>query len=151
MKTRAALAAAAALLTFGCATVAPKPVLTPAEQVELDIVMQTPCTLEMSAEEGAAAWARAQSWIQRNSVMKIQTVSEYIVETYNLDCGHAAGTRYTAQRLPLNKETVQIQVNAYSCWVGQEQTDTNQHVFAYFVKTGKLACNRDGKSACLSQ
>ncbi len=145
-------AALAVLVTItGCATVAPKPVLTPGEQAELNVAMQTPNKLEMSTEEGQAAWARVQSWIQLNSVMKIQTVSDFIVETFNLDCGRTAGTRYTAQRVPLNKDIVQIQVNAYSCWVGQEQTNINQHVFAYFVKTGKLACERNGVSACLSQ
>jgi hypothetical protein len=131
--------------------VAPRPTLTPAEQAELATVMQTPNKLEMSTEESTAAWARVQSWIQQNSMMKIQTVSDFIVETYNLNCERTVGTRYTAQRLPLGKDVVTIQVNAYSCWVGQEQTDINQHVFAYFVKTGKLACDRGGVSVCLSQ
>jgi hypothetical protein len=140
-----------AALSAACITAPKRPPLTPTEQAEFDAVMATPLTIQMTTEDGALAWGRAQVWVQNNSVMKIQTVSDFIIETYNLNCESTGGTKYTAQRMPLTKDTVQISVNALSCWVGKEQTTVNAHVMAYYVKTGKLACDRNGKSAVLSQ
>lgn len=127
-------AAILAMLLTSCGSV--KSAKTPAEQEYLDAAMIHPTTFTIPKSASGDAWGRAQSWIGKYSSMKIQTVSDYVIETYNptkneLDYG------YSVTKTPTT-DSVEIEVKCASgnMFDGASAVQ-NAHLLAYFVDTGK--------------
>lgn len=142
MKTSLALAALLSSLA-ACAVVK----LSPAEEAGLATAMRSPATFELGKDESLAAWGRAQIFLFKHS--RIRTISDFVI-----DAGRVP--HYTAERLPLDGERFRITLDREAYAQGpqtpaqQEQREQDLHVFAHFVRTGELACARDGVSACVS-
>lgn len=140
------------LLAAGCATTGTSKhgPLTPQEETDLARAMQTPLAFEIPSGDAQIAWGRAQVFVHKHSRMKIQTATDYVIETYNLDCSVTAGARYVARKIP-GTDAARVEVDCTACWLDKEQVLVNAHVFAHYVKTGELVCDRDGFNACLVQ
>lgn len=129
-----------------CATI---PKLTASEQDDLARAMTSPATFELAKEESAAAWGRAQVFLFKHS--RIKTISDFVI-----DAGRVP--HYTAERLPLGEDRYRITLVREAPGLAQgpetearrEQREKDLHVFAHFVRTGELACARDGVSVCVS-
>lgn len=130
-----------------CATV---PLLSASEKDDLAKAMASPVAFELGKEESTAAWGRAQVFLFKHS--RIKTISDFVI-----DAGR--NPHYTAERLPLSEEQYRItlvreapgQAQGPETPRQQEQREQDLHVFAHFVRTGELACARDGVSVCVSR
>lgn len=81
MRYAAALVAVALPLLAGCAAA---PVASSPEQTAfLESIASEPTEFEMSREESNDGWGRAQTFLAKYSTMKIQNVSDSVVETFN--------------------------------------------------------------------
>ena len=98
--------------------------------------MATPLTFTVPKDKSDEAWGRVNSFIVKYSTMKVQTVSDYIIQTYNpIDNFHAWG--YTANRMTQG-DAVEISVTCTYAW-GHEKTATrNAHILALYAVTGEL-------------
>jgi len=105
MKTTAA-ALAATLAIIGCA--APQPELTDQDRAELRPVV---CQGEAQCK---AMWERAQLWIASNARMKLQLVTDVILQTYNDPEPYSRTLTYTVTREPIGSGAYRITANA-SC------------------------------------
>jgi hypothetical protein len=136
---RLIFAAVVCLLAGACGpgmTDRPPAATSPEANVYLSRVMAAPLTFTVPKDKSDEAWARVNSFIAKYSTMKIQTASEYIIETYNpIDNFHAYG--YTANRMTKGNE-VEISVTGTWYW-GQKKTATrNAHILALYAVTGEL-------------
>jgi hypothetical protein len=108
------------------------------KQVEyLAKVNAFPLEFEVSKDIATDAWGRAQSFIGRFSSMKLQSATDYMIQTYNpTDNGVNYG--YNITKTPL-KDTVQITVQCSSnnMFAGGDATK-NAHILAYYISSGEL-------------
>lgn len=82
------------------------------------------------------AWGRAQSWIGKYSSMKLQTATDYIIQTYNPPEGELKFGYYIT-KTPLDKG-IQITVK---CICGKSfpyLIERNAHILSYYIKTGEI-------------
>jgi hypothetical protein len=132
----------------GCAGVSAS--MTARERGELAPALETPLSIEVDAAGAHAAWGRAQFFVQNVAGARVRTASDFVIDTQRIGCR----AHYSAERLPLEGDRARITVRAEECTGvdrdSAEQLERDAHVFAYFVKTGKLACDRGGTSACLT-
>lgn len=119
----------------------------------LALLAVAPCVLggcpSITKADSNVAWGRAQIFISKYGT-GIGKATDYVLESRVLGCTYAL---YSAQRLPLDREQSRITVSADPCSfsrLSEEEMSRQAHVFAYFVKTGILACDREGTSACLT-
>ena len=109
---------------------------TPEANAYLARAMAAPLTFTVPKDKSDEAWGRVNSFIVKYSTMKVQTVSDYIIQTYNpIDNFHAWG--YTANRMTQG-DAVEISVTCTYAW-GHEKTATrNAHILALYAVTGEL-------------
>ena len=126
------------------------PPLTASDKDDLAKAMGSPVTFELGKEESTAAWGRAQVFLFKHS--RIKTISDFVI-----DAGR--NPHYTAERLPLGEDRYRITLVREAPGLAQgpetaaqkEQREQDLHVFAHFVRTGELACARDGVSVCVTR
>lgn len=128
-----------AVMLGGCASRIAQMNLNSSQQSELDKSMAFPLEFEIDKTDVGDAWGRAQSFISKNSSMKMQTVTDYVLETYNpTDAGSFA---YKVTKTPL-KEKVQISVQCNVYWDSfqwhRDDANRNAHILAYYISTGEL-------------
>ena len=98
--------------------------------------MATPLTFTVPKDKSDEAWGRVNSFIARYSTMKIQTASDYIIQTYNpTDKFNAYG--YTANRMTKG-DAVEISVDCVYVESYQKQAIRNAHLLAHYAATGEL-------------
>jgi hypothetical protein len=125
------------ILLCGCALGVP---VRPEDKADLDRAMRTPTTVFLDKDAAADAWGRAQSWVARFSSMKIQTVSDYVIATYNPPSTDVK-FGYQITKTPEGSNSVSISV---SCATGNifatGNCTKNSHIAAHYIKTGELLC-----------
>ncbi len=92
-------------LLMGCATTSMLK-LTPEEQTYLEKAKAFPLEFTIAKSEADEAWGRAQSFIGRFSSMKLQTVTDFVIQTYNPGSGDV-NFGYYVTKTPMGEE-VQI-------------------------------------------
>lgn len=109
---------------------------TPEANAYLARVMATPLTFTVPKDKSDEVWGRINNFIAKYSTMKIQTASDYIIETYNpTDNINAWG--YMANRMVKGDE-VEISVTCTYAW-GHKKTGTrNAQILALYAATGEL-------------
>ena len=112
--------------------------LTPEEQAFLNKANAFPLEFIVSNEDAEMAWGRAQSFIGRFSSMRLQTITDYVIQTYNPSSSGVAYAYYVT-KTPLGDST---QFNV-TCNTGNlfamADAQSNAHILAYFMNTGELA------------
>jgi len=125
-------------LLFGCASKISTLKLSPEEQTYLGSALSFPLEFIISNNEADVAWGRTQSFIGKFSSMKLQMVTDYVIQTYNPRSGDT-DFGYYVTKTPLG-DKVQITVQ---CNTGNqfrlEDAKNNAHIFAYYIKTGALS------------
>lgn len=98
--------------------------------------MAHPTTFTIPKTLAADAWGRAQSWIGKYGSMKIQTVSDFVIETYN-PTESALKYGYSITKTP-STDSVEINVECQSGNMFDAASALqNAHLLAYFIDTGK--------------
>jgi hypothetical protein len=109
-------------------------------------------TFEVPKADAIDAWGRAQTFVAQHSTMKIQLLSDYVIETYNpvfdpqTDAGFGTMIMkygYTITRNALgDKMRFSVECKGTPSGYGAKQiaatADRNAHLAAHFIKTGEL-------------
>jgi hypothetical protein len=136
MRTKIIIMGLICLFWVSC-SMTPSKNLTPEETAYLDEAMATPLIFKVPKEKSEEVWGRIQSFIEKFSSMKIQTVSDYLIETYNpkitnIDYGYKAVKTLVG-------EEVEFSVN---CVCGNrlmgKQVQKNVHILALYALTGRI-------------
>lgn len=124
------------LFLTGCATITPS--LSSVEDQYLNEVKNFPLEFYVSKEEVNNAWGRAQSWIARFSDMKIQTVTECVIQTYNPTGDIGGQWGYYVTKTPIeDKFQISVRCIGSNPFLVSNQK-LNAHILAYYIKTGIL-------------
>jgi len=129
-----------AFLVTGCGATVSMMQLTPAEKVYIEKVKSFPLEFTIPASEAEEAWGRAQSFIGRFSSMKLQIVTDYVIQTYNPPSG-TVDFGYYVTKTPIGdsvKISVQCVTGNMFAW---EDAKLNAHILAYYIATGELPPN----------
>jgi len=123
------------LILVGCAGTTSMR-LSEDEQLYLSNAVKSPTTFNVSKEELSTAWGRAQSWIGRYSSMKLQVVTDYVLQTYNPG-GGGVNFGYYVTRTDLS-DSLRIEVRCLTdnMFSGNDRKQ-NEHLLAYYIMTGK--------------
>jgi len=124
-----------ALLT-GCATTSMLK-LTPEEQMYLEKAKAFPLEFTIPKSQADEAWGRAQSFIGRFSSMKLQTVTDFVIQTYNPISPNVDFGYYVTKTPMGDKVQITVQCNVGNIFSGAD-ANTNAHILAYYIKTGEL-------------
>jgi hypothetical protein len=120
----------------GCATTSMLK-LTPEEQTYLEKAKAFPLEFTIPKSEADEAWGRAQSFIGRFSSMKLQTVTDFVIQTYNPGSGDVDFGYYVTKTPMGDKVQITVQCNTGNMFAGAD-ANTNAHILAYYIKTGEL-------------
>lgn len=119
------------LLLIGCAGISTKlqPVLSVASDIGQDISCQAGCKDE---------WARAQLWVVRHSMWKIQTATDVLIQTYS-PIRQEVSYGFSITKEPLGNDSYIISIemvcgNALGC---DPKPYDVRRAFLYYVKTGE--------------
>jgi hypothetical protein len=139
-KRFAALAALGVFCLGACITIpkdAPPLATDDAGRAYIARAMQTPLSFSVSKEKGEETWSRINAFVSKYSSMKIQTASEYILETYNPTYIYQFG--YSANRNVKGNE-IEFTVSCFpatgSVWT--RIPAQNAHILALYAMTGEL-------------
>jgi hypothetical protein len=106
--------------------------LVPARSIGPSVVCDSGCKVE---------WQRAQLWLARHSVMKIQTATDVLLQTYNTDATDNSGYSFSVTKEPTDgsRYRVSIEIACHTGkWTGCDpKPDDVRDAFVYYVKTGK--------------
>jgi hypothetical protein len=149
--TRAAAAILLALVAASCASSSMFQ-LSPDERAGLGLAMDTPLRLLVPRDHSLQTWDRAQEFIDRYSTMKLRSVTDSVLVTYEtapyqtdpspVASGSAIRYGYSVSRSS-DPDGIQIAVKCTpSSTLGEKDADQNAHIAAYFIKTGQIACDR---------
>jgi hypothetical protein len=118
----------------GCATSH----LTPEQQSQLANAMACPLEFTVPKSQSADAWGRAQTFIGRFSSMKLQVVTDYVIQTYNPDPNGLIGYGYYVTRTPTGSgDEFTVKCITNNIFSGGE-ANRNAHIAAYYIKNGML-------------
>ncbi len=133
----------AIILLYGCATTTSQLIMaSPEEQVYLDKVNAFPLKFIISKSEEKDAWGRAHSFIGQFSSMKLRTVTDSVLRTYNPAVLYVKFGYYVT-KTPLEGDAIQIYVRCNTGNVfASGEAKTNAHILAYYIKTGELTHER---------
>ncbi|HEC87932.1 MAG TPA: hypothetical protein ENI52_01290 [Thermoplasmata archaeon] len=122
------------VLSINCVSASLKG-MTPEAQDFLNKARKFPLNFNVAKSEEYNTWGRAQSFVAKVSSMKIQIVSDFIIETYN-PSHYQYG--YRIVKTPLN-DSIQISVLCIPGEYANTQLASDYaHICAYFIKTGDL-------------
>ena len=117
---------ASTFLFLGCGGPQPSPQLAPAQS------MKTGYTCNGSCKD---SWTKAQLWIHKHSLMKIQIANDSMIQTYgSIDYANT----FTATKVPLGNNTYSIQMEVGGGNpVGNTDKREVEKAFYYYMKYGK--------------
>ncbi len=109
--------------------------LSPQEQGYLGRAMAQPLTFAVKSEDSARLWGVAQAFIGKHASMKIENVSDFIIETYNPRENRFG---YRVIRTP-KKDGDEFSIEAlYDNPFSSKQADQNAHIFAHYLLTEEI-------------
>lgn len=128
----------------GCATLKE---MTPEEKAFMEKARQMPMSFSLPKSE-TDPWGRAQSFVHKYSSMKLQTATDFVIDTYNptaSSMGASLQYAYTVSRAPIGdiyEYTVECRArgNEWGLSLNQisERCRENAHILAYYMKTGEI-------------
>lgn len=109
--------------------------LTPEEEIYLGKAMAQPLIFIVDVKDSELKWALAQSFIAKYSPMKIQTVTDYLIETYN---PYDTSFGYKVVRTPLEEgDEFDVRCLSDNLFL-MNVANQNAHIFAYYLVTGEI-------------
>jgi hypothetical protein len=133
-------------LLWGCSSAR---VLTPDEQAYVTKIMALPTDVTLSQADAVDAWGRAQSFIGKYSMMKLQSETDFIIQTYTSpddSTGYATDNyiSYNITKTPMmGKVQISVQCTTGNLTPLQESMRAddlalNAHILSYYIATGEL-------------
>jgi hypothetical protein len=121
------------------------------EQALLREAMETPLTFVVPRDRSLETWDRAQDFINRYNSMKLRSVTDSVLVTYDsptyqevpvpVEAGSSIRYGYSVSRSSV-PDGIRITVACTpSSKLGEKDADQNAHIAAYTIKTGRL-CDR---------
>jgi len=109
--------------------------LTVAEEGYLSDAMSHPLIFVVPAEDSDRCWGAIQSFIGKYSSMKIENITDYIIETHN---PYSTRFGYRAVRTDL-QDGVEFSVSCtYDNMFSKNAATQNSHILAYYLTTGEI-------------
>lgn len=147
--------AASLFLMTGCALKVKDIAYSQDHKSYIDVVTSGPLVFDILKPKSDDAWARAISWINDYSELKIQSVSDYHVSTFDTFVGSGGGMvgpSYTVARSPVRDRTRftitysdgwenyrgKEQYASRSIKLEMEAAQINAHILADYIRTGEL-------------
>ncbi len=148
---RAAAALVLALAAFSCASSSVFQ-LSVDERATLRMAMDTPLSLIVPRDQSLKSWDRAQEFLDRYSTMKLRSVTDSVLVTYDsptiqtdpspVAVGSGIRYGYSVSRTA-DPDGIRIAVKCTpSSTLGEKDADQNAHIAVYYIKTGQIACDR---------
>jgi hypothetical protein len=112
---------------------------TSEEKTYLEKVMAMPLIFDVSKEKSEETWGRIQSFIGKYSPVRIQTVTDYIIETYDAKIVNS-NFSYSAIRTP-KENKVEFEVKCFITFQLPKMETAgirNAHMMAYYALTGEV-------------
>ncbi|HXL14960.1 MAG TPA: hypothetical protein VN972_02660, partial [Methylomirabilota bacterium] len=145
-------AAAAVILAFAAISCASSFELSADEKASIAMAMDTPLAFVVPRERSIETWDRAQEYITRYSSAKLRSLTDSVLVTYDsptysqvpspVESGSGIRFGYSFSR-SRNSEGIRIAVQCTpSSKLGEKDADQNAHIAAYYIKTGRIACDR---------
>lgn len=122
------------------------------EEASLRQAMDTPLTFIVPRDRSLESWDRAQDYVNRYSTMKLRSVTDSVLVTYEaptysqnpapVESGSSIRYGYSVSRAS-DSEGIKIVVQCTaSSALGQKDANQNAHIAAYYIQTGRVACDR---------
>lgn len=108
--------------------------LTPEENSYLERVMAQPLTFMVKPEESKRLWGMVQAFIGKHASMKIENISDFIIETYN-PIEYRFG--YRVIRTP-KKDGDEFSIICLYVGSFVKDAEQNAHIFAHYLLTEEL-------------
>ena len=126
--------------------------LSDQEQASLRLAMDTPLMLVVPRDRSLQTWDRAHEFVNRYSTMKLHSATDSTVLTYEtptyqsvpspVESGSNIRFGYTVSRASV-PEGIRYAVKCTpSSTLGDKSADQNAHIAAYYIMTGRIACDR---------
>jgi len=109
--------------------------LTSEEQIYLGKVMAQPLTFIVDVKDSELKWVLAQSFIAKYSSMKIETITNYLLETYN---PYQTRFGYKVIRTPLEEGDEFCISCLYDNPFSKNDAYQNAHILAYYLVTNEI-------------
>lgn len=122
------------------------------ERTSLGLALAQPLTFTVERYRSLEAWDRVHDFVNRYSTMKLRSVTDSLVITYEaptytqspspVESGAGIRFGYTVSRSSIT-EGIRIGVKCSpSSKLGEKDADQNAHIAAYYISTGTIACTR---------
>ena len=108
--------------------------LTPEEKSYLDRAMAQPLTFTVKSEDSNRLWGMAQAFIGKYASMKIESASDYVIETYN---PVESRFGYRVIRTP-KKDGDEFTITCLYTAFLVKDAEQNAHIFAHYLLTEEL-------------
>lgn len=126
----------------GCVSLEPTK-MSNEEMQFLQKVMEEPLTFDVPADSIEVVWSRAINFLSNYGDLKIQTVTDYYIDTYNpIPSGTLMNPQknyaYKINRVKMDK-SYQISVSGSANFLNGTWIEENLHLMAYYVRTGNMS------------
>jgi hypothetical protein len=108
--------------------------LTPDEKVYLERAMAQPLTFTVKTEDSNRLWGMAQAFVGKYASMKTQSVSDYVIETYN---PVESRFGYRVIRTP-KKDGDEFSITCLYTMFLDNSGEQNAHIFAHYLLTEEI-------------
>lgn len=138
------LAAGLILFISACATTVKTNSLTPEEKVYVSKVLKTEAQFEVGKEKAEEMWSRGFKFVQANSTVRIQSASDYHLQTYNpaILQNETGAIGYNLYK-QIDGDKVKISIQCvYSSGIWFKYTESvcknNEKVLSHYMQTGEI-------------
>jgi len=122
------------------------------ERASLSLAMGASLTFTVPRDRSLQTWDRAHEFVDRYSSMKLRSVTDSVIVTYDsptyqqvpvpVEAGSSIRFGYTVSRTA-GVDGIQIAVKCTpSSKLGEKDADQNAHIAAYYIMIGRIACDR---------
>lgn len=126
------------MLICGCAS---QVQLTPEEETYLKKVQSTPLRVSVPLDEDQQAWGRGQTFVAKYSPYRIQTSTDFVLQTYHIS--DRVSWSYSITRTPAKSEVIfEVSCTPTNSFYGGDYARRNAHILAHYIKTGELTYPR---------
>jgi hypothetical protein len=111
--------------------------LTPEEKAYLKRVQSTPLRVSVHLDEDQQAWGRAQTFVAKYSPFRIQTATDFVLQTYHIS--DRVSWSYSITRSPGKSDVIfEVACTPTNSFLSGDYASRNAHILAHYIKTGEL-------------
>ncbi|MHB8811282.1 MAG: hypothetical protein ACYC9M_14925 [Desulfobulbaceae bacterium] len=100
-------------------------------------VMSQPTTFTIPTEKAEEAWSRAQQFVATLSSFRIQTSTEYVIQTYMIDSSWPKYGYSVTRTVSGNNTNFMVKGYCTNIFSG-DRADYNAHALSHYMVTGEL-------------